>query len=135
MKYLWIFCKPWLCKVVFAVFVFCYCFFFIYLWYQYWVKLLSSYYVVKSQKIIMYNIHYNFMLNDIVMKWRYCQSLSISLYLSLRDSDRADTIITFHTTTPPRSCKRSKTLFKSLLFWLAGEVSWLAVEVLSPCRK
>ena len=35
----------------------------------------------------------------------------------------------------PRSCKRSKTLFKSLLFWLAGEVSWLAVEVLSPCRK
>ena len=35
----------------------------------------------------------------------------------------------------PRSCKRSETLFKSLLFWLAGEVSWLAVEVLSPCRK
>jgi len=34
-----------------------------------------------------------------------------------------------------RSCKRSETLFKSLLFWLAGEVSWLAVEVLSPCRK
>ena len=33
----------------------------------------------------------------------------------------------------PRSCKRSETLFKSLLFWLAGEVSWLAVEVLSPC--
>jgi len=32
----------------------------------------------------------------------------------------------------PRSCKRSETLFKSLLFWLAGEVSWLAVEVLSP---
>ena len=30
---------------------------------------------------------------------------------------------------------RSETLFKSLLFWLAGEVSWLAVEVLSPCRK
>ena len=28
----------------------------------------------------------------------------------------------------PRSCKRSKTLFKSLLFWLA-------VEVLSPCQK
>ena len=24
----------------------------------------------------------------------------------------------------PRSCKRSETLFKSLLFWLAGEVSW-----------
>ena len=35
----------------------------------------------------------------------------------------------------PRSCKRSGTLFKSLLFWLAGEVSWLAVEVLSPCQK
>ena len=34
-----------------------------------------------------------------------------------------------------RSCKRSGTLFKSLLFWLAGEVSWLAVEVLSPCWK
>ena len=34
-----------------------------------------------------------------------------------------------------RSYKRSETLFKSLLFWLAGEVSWLAVEVLSPCRK
>ena len=33
----------------------------------------------------------------------------------------------------PRSFKRSGTLFKSLLFWLAGEVSWLAVEVLSPC--
>ena len=32
-----------------------------------------------------------------------------------------------------RSCKRSET--KSLLFWLAGEVSWLAVVVLSPCRK
>ena len=29
----------------------------------------------------------------------------------------------------PRSCKRSKTLFKSLLFWLAGEVSWLAVAL------
>ena len=28
-----------------------------------------------------------------------------------------------------RSCKRRGTLFKSLLFWLAGEVSWLAVEV------
>ena len=27
---------------------------------------------------------------------------------------------------------RSETLFKSLLYWLAGEVSWLAVEVLSP---
>ena len=25
----------------------------------------------------------------------------------------------------PRSCNRSKTLFKSLLFWLAGEVSEL----------
>ena len=35
----------------------------------------------------------------------------------------------------PRSCKRNETLFKSLLFWLAGEVSWLAVEVLSPCQK
>jgi len=34
-----------------------------------------------------------------------------------------------------RSCKRSGTLFKSLLFWLAGVVSWLAVEVLSPCQK
>ena len=35
----------------------------------------------------------------------------------------------------PRSCKRSGTLFISLLFWLAGEVSWLAVEVLAPFRK
>ena len=26
-------------------------------------------------------------------------------------------------------------MFKSILFWLAGEVSWLAVEVLSPCWK
>ena len=34
-----------------------------------------------------------------------------------------------------RSCKRNKTLFRSLLFWLAGEVSWLAVEVLSQCQK
>ena len=34
-----------------------------------------------------------------------------------------------------RSCKRSETLYKSLLFWLAGEVSWLALEVLSSCRK
>ena len=34
-----------------------------------------------------------------------------------------------------RSCKRSETLFKSLLFWLAGEVSCLAVEVLFPCQK
>ena len=34
-----------------------------------------------------------------------------------------------------RSCKRSETLFKSLLFWLAGEVSCLAKEALSPCRK
>ena len=33
-----------------------------------------------------------------------------------------------------RSCKRSKTLFKSLLLWLAGEVSWLAVEVLSMSK-
>ena len=36
---------------------------------------------------------------------------------------------------PSRSCKRNETLFKSLLFWLVCEVSWLAVEVLSPCRK
>ena len=35
----------------------------------------------------------------------------------------------------PRFCKRSKTLFKSLLFWLARKVSWLAVEVLSPYWK
>ena len=34
-----------------------------------------------------------------------------------------------------RFYKRSETLFKSLLFWLAEEVSWLAVEVLSPCQK
>ena len=34
-----------------------------------------------------------------------------------------------------RSCKRSETLFKALIFWLAGEVNWLAVEVLSPCQK
>ena len=34
-----------------------------------------------------------------------------------------------------RSCKRCKTLFKSLLFWLAWEESLLAVEVLSPCQK
>ena len=34
-----------------------------------------------------------------------------------------------------RFCKRSDTLFKSLLFLLAGEVSWLAVEALSPCQK
>ena len=26
-------------------------------------------------------------------------------------------------------------MFKSLLFWLAGEVSWLAVEVLSSCEN
>ena len=26
-------------------------------------------------------------------------------------------------------------MFKSLLFWLAWEVSWLAIEVLSPCWK
>ena len=37
--------------------------------------------------------------------------------------------------TIPRSCKRRETLFKSLLFWLAGEMSWLAVEVRSPCQK
>ena len=37
--------------------------------------------------------------------------------------------------TKSRSCKRSGTMFKSLLFWLAGEVSWLAVEVLSPYQK
>ena len=34
-----------------------------------------------------------------------------------------------------RSCKRSETFFTSLLFLLAGEVSWLPVEVLSPCQK
>jgi len=44
-------------------------------------------------------------------------------------------ILTCITLSRPRSCKRSKTLFKSLLFWLAGEVSWLAVEVISPCKK
>ena len=32
----------------------------------------------------------------------------------------------------PRTCKRSENLFKSLLFWLAGKVSWLPVEVVSP---
>ena len=34
-----------------------------------------------------------------------------------------------------RSCKRSGTLFKSLLFWLAREVSWLALEVLNVENK
>jgi len=34
-----------------------------------------------------------------------------------------------------RFCKRSETSFKSLLFWLAGELSWLAVKVLFPCQK
>ena len=34
-----------------------------------------------------------------------------------------------------RSCKRSRTLYKSLHFWLAGEFSWLAIEVLTPCQK
>ena len=34
-----------------------------------------------------------------------------------------------------RFYKRSETLFKSLLFWLAGEVSWLAVGVLCLSRK
>ena len=40
------------------------------------------------------------------------------------DSAR-NTLTLYHS----RSCKRSETLFKSLLFWLAREVSWLAVEV------
>ena len=35
----------------------------------------------------------------------------------------------------PRSCKSRETLFISRLFWLAGEVSWLAEEVLSPCQN
>ena len=35
----------------------------------------------------------------------------------------------------PRSCKRSQTLFKSLLFWLTGEVSLLAVEGRSKVIK
>ena len=43
--------------------------------------------------------------------------------------------VTFVNLFNTRSCKRSETLFKSLLFWLAGEVSLLAVEVLSPYRK
>ena len=34
-----------------------------------------------------------------------------------------------------RSCKRIESLLKSLLFWLVGDVSWLDVEVLSPCWK
>jgi len=29
--------------------------------------------------------------------------------------------------------KGAELLFKSLLFWLVGEVSWLAVQVLAPC--
>ena len=32
----------------------------------------------------------------------------------------------------PRFCERRGTLFISLLSWLAVEVCWLAVEVLSP---
>ena len=48
-------------------------------------------------------------------------------------SDQKDYLI--KTGMGTRSCKRSKTLFKSLLFWLAGEVSWLAAKVLSPCQK
>jgi len=47
--------------------------------------------------------------------------------------DKRFTLNSGKTKITPRSCKRSETLFKSLLFWLAGEVSWLAVEVLSPC--
>ena len=43
--------------------------------------------------------------------------------------------VTFVNLFNTRSCKRSETLIKSLLFWLAREVSWLAVEVLSPYRK
>ena len=44
-------------------------------------------------------------------------------------------IFNSNTGSGTRSCKRSGTLFKSLLLWLAGEVSWLAEEVLSPCQK
>ena len=39
-----------------------------------------------------------------------------------------DVLFKYHRTVVPRSCKRSETLFKSLLFWLA-------VEVLTPCQK
>ena len=35
----------------------------------------------------------------------------------------------------PRFCIWRGTLFKSILSWLAVEVCWLAVEVLSPCQK
>ena len=31
--------------------------------------------------------------------------------------------------------KGAELFFKSLQFWLAGAVSWLAVTVLSQCRK
>ena len=43
--------------------------------------------------------------------------------------------VTFVNLFNTRSYKRSETLFKSLLFWLAREVSWLAVEILSRCQK
>ena len=56
-----------------------------------------------------------------------CHEIEVSL--------EAEFDIMLNTYMYPRSCKRSGTLFKSLLFWLAGEVSWLAVEVLSPCQK
>ena len=46
-----------------------------------------------------------------------------------------DVTIQLYIVLNTRSCKRSEALFKSLLFWLAGEVSWLAVEGLSPCQK
>ena len=69
------------------------------------------------------------------------ESCVMSSYFESTISDYSDASI-LHTLCTciafkilPRSCKRSRTLFKSLLFWLAGEVSWLAVEVLSPCQN
>ena len=72
--------------------------------------------------------------------WTPCSSLSLGeedvFYVTIYLRSNANAMsqyVSKHSEVLSRSCKRSGTLCKSLLFWLAGEVSWLAVEVLSPC--
>ena len=77
---------------------------------QYLVKI-TNYFIQKPNA-------FKPLLVDIILCVEFLQLLIIANWMSLLTIKGAASW----------SCKRSETLFKSLLFWLAGEVSWLAVQ-------
>ena len=62
-------------------------------------------------------------------------SVSRSEYLYLHKGKGIWLLTIWCSVIKARFCKRRGTLLISFLSWLAEEVCWLAVEVLSPCQK